>query len=138
VALGLMRSSVSAFDGLAFLRNRECAGQDGAIVEKMEARLIFDSITGILRFMQGFEMSRLGQQERRTQSQDSVETERGSGTEGVIGQQVGRQPPGAVVRPYGMRMTAVKYVLLAAMKPARYHWGCCRLEDIHIESVSST
>jgi hypothetical protein len=55
-----MKSSISVFDSLNQIRNNESFAHDNELVDRIEARFIFDSITNILRFVKGFEAKRFG------------------------------------------------------------------------------
>jgi Abortive infection C-terminus len=61
ISLKIMKSSISIFDSFNSIRNNESFAHDNEIVEKVEARFVFDAITNILRFMKGFEADRFGQ-----------------------------------------------------------------------------
>jgi len=60
ISLRVMKSSISIFDSFNSIRNNESFAHDNEIVDKVEARFIFDAITNILRFMKGFEANRFG------------------------------------------------------------------------------
>ena len=55
-----MKSSISVFDSFNQIRNEESFAHDNELVDRLEARFIFDSITNILRFIKGFESTRFG------------------------------------------------------------------------------
>ena len=61
ISLKIMKSSISIFDSFNSIRNNDSLAHDNEIVDKVEARFIFDAITNILRFMKGFETNRFGQ-----------------------------------------------------------------------------
>jgi hypothetical protein len=61
ISLRVMRSSISIFDSFNAIRNNESLAHDNEIVDRIEARFIFDAVTAILRFMKGFETNRFGQ-----------------------------------------------------------------------------
>jgi hypothetical protein len=60
ISLKVMKSSISMFDSFNQIRNNELFAHDNEIVDKIEARFIFDSITSILRSIKGLEASRFG------------------------------------------------------------------------------
>jgi hypothetical protein len=68
-SLRVMRSFINIFDSLTTVVNNESLAKDTTLADKIEARLIFDSLVAILRFMNGFEASRLCQFEEKTQPQ---------------------------------------------------------------------
>jgi hypothetical protein len=57
ISLTIMKSSISIFERFNTIRNDHSFAHDNAIVDKGEARFIFDSITGILRFLKNLEAS---------------------------------------------------------------------------------
>ncbi len=61
ISLKILKSSISIFDSFNSIRNNDSFAHDNEIVDKVEARFIFDAITNILRFMKGFETNRFGQ-----------------------------------------------------------------------------
>jgi hypothetical protein len=61
ISLKIMKSSISIFDSFNSIRNNDSFAHDNEIVDRVEARFIFDAVTNILRFMKGFETSRFGQ-----------------------------------------------------------------------------
>jgi hypothetical protein len=61
ISLRVMKSSISIFDSFNTVRNEASFAHDNEIVDRIEARFIFDSITSILRFMKGFEANRFGE-----------------------------------------------------------------------------
>ena len=60
ISLKIMKSSISVFDSFNQIRNKESFAHDNELVDRLEARFIFDSITDILRFIKGFESTRFG------------------------------------------------------------------------------
>ena len=60
ISLKILKSSISIFDSFNSIRNNDSFAHDNEIVDKVEARFIFDAITNILRFMKGFETNRFG------------------------------------------------------------------------------
>ena len=60
ISLTVMKSSISIFDRYNRIRNDGTFAHDNKLVDRVEARFIFDSITSILRFMKGFEANRFG------------------------------------------------------------------------------
>jgi hypothetical protein len=61
ISLKILKSSISIFDGFNSIRNNDSFAHDNEIVDKVEARFIFNAITNILRFMKGFETNRFRQ-----------------------------------------------------------------------------
>lgn len=61
ISLRVMKSSISIFDAFNTIRNEASLAHDNDIVDRVDARFIFDSITSILRFMKGFEANRFGE-----------------------------------------------------------------------------
>jgi hypothetical protein len=61
ISLKILKSSISIFDSFNSIRNNDSFAHDNEIVDKVEARFIFDAITNILRFIKGFETNRFGQ-----------------------------------------------------------------------------
>jgi len=61
ISLKIMKSSISIFDSFNSIRNNDSFAHDNEIVDKVEARFIFDAVTNILRFMKGFETNKFGQ-----------------------------------------------------------------------------
>ena len=61
MSMRVMRSSISIFESFNTVRNEASLAHDNEIVDKVEARFIFDSITSILRFMKGIESNRFGE-----------------------------------------------------------------------------
>jgi hypothetical protein len=61
ISLKILKSSISILDSFNSIRNNDSFAHDNEIVDKVEARFIFDAITNILRFMKGFETNRFGQ-----------------------------------------------------------------------------
>jgi len=60
ISLRIMKSSISIFDQFNSIRNNESFAHDNEIVDRQEARFIFDSIVSILRFLKGFEANKFG------------------------------------------------------------------------------
>lgn len=60
ISLKIMKSSISIFDSFNSVRNNESFAHDNEILEKVEARFIFDAVTNILRFMKDFEKNKFG------------------------------------------------------------------------------
>ena len=60
ISLKIMKSSISVFDSFNHIRNNESFAHDNDLVDRLEARFIFDSIANILRFIKGFEAKRFG------------------------------------------------------------------------------
>jgi len=60
ISLRVMKSSISIFDKFNEIRNNESFAHDNEIVDRNEARFIFESLTNILRFLKGFEANRFG------------------------------------------------------------------------------
>ena len=60
ISLTVMKSSISIFDKYNDIRNNASFAHDNQIVDRVEARFIFDAITNILRFMKGYEANRFG------------------------------------------------------------------------------
>jgi hypothetical protein len=56
----MMRMAVTVFEGFNWTRNNASLAHDNELVEKHEARFIFDSIADILRFLKNIETSRFG------------------------------------------------------------------------------
>lgn len=60
LSLKIMKSSISIFDEYNHIRNNNSFAHDNDIIGLHEARFIFDSISGILRFIRSIEASRFG------------------------------------------------------------------------------
>jgi abortive infection Abi-like protein len=60
ISLKIMKSAISVFDSYNQIRNNESFAHDNELVDRSEARFIFDSITNILRFVKAFEAKRFG------------------------------------------------------------------------------
>jgi len=60
VSLKIMKSAISVFDSYNQIRNNESFAHDNELIDRSEARFIFDSITNILRFVKAFEAKRFG------------------------------------------------------------------------------
>ena len=60
ISLRVIRSSISVFESFNAVRNEASFAHDNEIVDRVEARFIFDSVTSILRFMKGIEANRFG------------------------------------------------------------------------------
>lgn len=61
ITLKIMKSSIAIFDSFNATRNNASFAHDNELVEKHEARFIFDSVVSILRFLKSVETSRFGQ-----------------------------------------------------------------------------
>ena len=60
ISLKIMKSAISVFDSYNQIRNNESFAHDNELVDRSEARFIFDSITTILRLIKAFEAKRFG------------------------------------------------------------------------------
>ncbi|MEI6043241.1 MAG: abortive infection family protein [Chloroflexota bacterium] len=58
ISLRILKSSIGIFDSFNSIRNNSSFAHDNELVEKQEARFIFDSIVVILRFINGIESNK--------------------------------------------------------------------------------
>src|SRR6185312_8309847 len=58
ISLRIIKNSINTFDAFNTIRNEASLAHDNLIVNRVEARFIFDSITTILRFMKDIEANR--------------------------------------------------------------------------------
>lgn len=58
MTIRIMKSSISIFDSYNSVRNNKSFAHDNTLVEKHEARFIFDSVVSILRFLKNLETSK--------------------------------------------------------------------------------
>jgi hypothetical protein len=56
----ILKMSISVFDAFNNVRNTKSLAHDNELVDRQEARFIFDGVVAILRFMKAVEMSRFG------------------------------------------------------------------------------
>lgn len=60
ISTRILKSSISIFDQFNDVRNNQSFAHDNDLIEKAEARFIFDSITSILRFVKAIEAEKFG------------------------------------------------------------------------------
>ncbi|HVU93736.1 MAG TPA: abortive infection family protein [Puia sp.] len=58
MTIRIMKSSISIFDAYNSVRNNRSLAHDNTLVEKHEARFMFDSLVSILRFLKNLEASK--------------------------------------------------------------------------------
>lgn len=56
----IMKSAISVFDQFNFVRNEQSLAHDNELIDAVEAKFIFDSVSAILRFIKSIEEARFG------------------------------------------------------------------------------
>ena len=54
----IIKSAISVFDEFNHLRNEQSLAHDNQLIDPVDARFIFDSVSAILRFIKAIETSR--------------------------------------------------------------------------------
>ncbi len=56
----IIKSAISVFDQFNFVRNEQSLAHDNELIDPVEAKFIFDSVSAILRFIKAIEATRFG------------------------------------------------------------------------------